>query len=100
MVLEIVLGLAQQKNSGPIEMPAVAVATMEATGTDLSRSVTTPFVYNTEIGTYIPNLHKLHKESTSVNLAFSEVYAIIQGYASGNTKGIYNGTGLPSVETE
>ncbi|MDB5165408.1 MAG: hypothetical protein JWM00_298 [Candidatus Saccharibacteria bacterium] len=81
----------------PIVITEVALAVGEATGYDVSRSVTVPFRYNDDGMVFEPDFKQLRQEATLADLGFSSAYAVIKAYANNDLWGIEGGTGLPSI---
>lgn len=103
-ILGVVLTLAAQKDRDftdrPILLSTVADETMSITGTDVSRSTSVPFGYNSERGSYEPDLEELFDrvlrgEVTFDDVAFLEAYVTVRKLVEATTQGSASPTNVP-----
>lgn len=103
VILELLLGLASdadKPDDGKIYLSDVAGIVQDQTGLSVAEAATVPFVYNNQGGVYEFDIDRVKEVAGYTGLALVDVWQIMMGYTSGNMWGIYNSTGLPSVEAD
>lgn len=100
VILETVLTLAgdteRDFSTQPMLLPEIALATAEETGINLTESIVTPFVYDSDAMVYQPDWRLLRERGgAQEDYDFLNAYMVIKTYASGEQWGVEGGTGLP-----